>query len=91
LFDYFVAMGVIPCQIAGTGESGGIMGGGPIGGGGTFVDSPVTVRLQRGISGVRVVESLAVAQFDSNDQTTYESFYWPEIPAGVVTEALSAL
>jgi hypothetical protein len=29
----------------------------------------------------------AFARFDTNDQTTFETFYWPEIPADVVTQA----
>jgi hypothetical protein len=38
---------------------------------------------------VPVVDSIAFAQFDVDDQTTSEGFYWPEIPADVVTAALS--
>jgi hypothetical protein len=71
--EYFVSMGVAPCQI-GTPE---IFGGsnGRIAG---FV---------RVIDGIPVGESLANAKFDSQDQTTSENFYWPTIPADVVTTA----
>jgi hypothetical protein len=91
VIEYFESMGVEPCQIAGVGEAGGQYGIIPAtGDGGTFVAVlPVTVELERGVSGVRVVESLAAAEFDSNDQTTHETFYWPEIPADIVTEALA--
>jgi hypothetical protein len=36
-----------------------------------------------------VVESLAVARFDIDNQTTYEAFYWPEIPGDVVSTAIA--
>ncbi len=45
--------------------------------------------LARAIAGVPIVESLAVARFNSSDQTTQESFYWPEIPADVVSAAIA--
>jgi hypothetical protein len=86
---YWVSMGVASCQIAGTGidSSGG--GGGPTDGGpATFTAGPSRVILSRGIDSVPVVESLAVARFDVNDQTTQEAFYWPEIPADVVSAAV---
>ena len=87
--DYWVSMGVASCQIAGTGIDGSVSGGSSSGGGSTMTVGPSDVTLSRGISGVRVVESLAVASFDVDDQTTYESFYWPEIPADVVIAAVA--
>ena len=87
--DYWVSMGVASCQIMGAGIDGSVSGGSSSGGGSTMTAGPSDVTLSRGISGVRVVESLAVASFDVDDQTTYESFYWPEIPADVVTAAVA--
>lgn len=87
---YWVSMGVVSCQIASTGaDSSGGGGGSTDGGPTTFTAGPTDVTLARGIAGVPVVESLAVARFDENDQTTYESFYWPEIPADVVSAAVA--
>ncbi len=87
---YWVSIGVASCQIVASGIDGGGSGGGPIDGGPTtFTPGPSIVTLGRGIDGVPVVESLAVARFDVNDQTTYESFYWPEIPATVVSAAIA--
>jgi hypothetical protein len=85
---YFVSMGLDPCQIASTGIDGSGGGGGSADGGIVEIAmSHQTVVLARGIGGIRVVESLAWAQFDNADQSTAESFYWPEIPAAVVTTA----
>jgi hypothetical protein len=86
--QYFVTMGVSTCQIAGTSENASGGGGGATDGSSAFMTvGPTSVVLSRGIDGIPVVESRAIAQFDVNDQTTYESFYWPEIPADVVTAA----
>jgi hypothetical protein len=87
---YWVSMGVASCQIVASGVDGSVGGGGPTDGAPTTVTSgPSSVTLARGIDGVPVVESLAVASFDVDDQTTYESFYWPEIPANVVSAAIA--
>ena len=43
--------------------------------------------LVRSVDGVTVSESAAYARFNSQDQTTSEAFYWPTIPADVVTTA----
>jgi hypothetical protein len=86
--QYFVTMGVLTCQIASTSEDAAGGGGGATDGSSTVMTvSPTTVVLSRGVDGIPVVESRAIAQFDVNDQTTEESFYWPEIPADVVTAA----
>jgi hypothetical protein len=87
--EYWVSMGVASCQITNTGINGSGGGGGSIDGGSTFTAGPSTVTLARGIDGIPVVESLAVARFDVNDQTTSEAFYWPEIPADVVRAAVA--
>jgi len=70
---YFVTFGVRSCQI-----------------GDAQVDSGSdgrTVLLVRSVDGINVGESLAYARFDSQDQSTSEAFYWPTIPADVVTSA----
>jgi hypothetical protein len=87
--DYWVSMGVASCQITDTGINGSGGGGGSIEGGVTFTAGPSTVTLARGIDGIPVVDSLAAARFDVNDQTTFEAFYWPEIPANVMSAAVA--
>jgi hypothetical protein len=88
--DYFVSMGVETCQIAGTDAAYSAGGGGSTDGGSiVLVAGPTTVGLLRAVDGISVAESRALAQFDVDDQTTYESFYWPEIPADVVSAALA--
>lgn len=87
--DYWVSMGVATCQIANANIDGSGSGGGSIDGGFTLVAGPSTVVLSRGVGGVPVAESLAVARFDVNDQTTDEAFYWPAIPAAVVSSAVT--
>jgi hypothetical protein len=82
---YYGAMGVASCQISGPSNTYGA--GGSSSGGGTTTTT--NAGLQRGIDGVPVSESLAVARFDVDDQTTYEVFYWPVIRADVVTAALA--
>jgi len=86
---YWVSMGVASCEISGTGIDTSVSGGGSIDGGSFQNVSQNIVTLQRGVQGVRVVESLAVARFDVDDQTTVENFYWPEIPADVVSTAIA--
>lgn len=83
---YWVSMGVASCQISGTGSDGSVSGSS---GGGSPMAGPTNVTLSRSIGGVPVVESLAVARFDSDNQTTYEAFYWPSIPADVVSTAIA--
>jgi len=70
---YFATFGVSSCQI-----------------GDAQVDSGSdgrTVLLARSVDGITVAESLAYARFDNQDQSTSEGFYWPTIPADVVTSA----
>jgi hypothetical protein len=87
---YWEAMGVAACQIEAAGTDGSAGVGSSVDGGGfTVTAGPVSVTLGRGYKGIAVVESLAVAQFDANDQTTFESFYWPAIPSAVVNAAVS--
>ncbi len=87
---YFGTMGLAMCQVAtssslqsvgaaGTGTSGAVV----VAVGGT------TVTLARAVSGIPVVESLADARFDSEDQTTSEALYWPTIPSDVVSTAIT--
>jgi hypothetical protein len=85
---YFVSMGVATCQISGTDGTYSAGGGGSTNGGSTFtVTAQSTVGLVRSIDGVPVANSIAYARFDTDDQTTSEAFYWPTIPADVVTAA----
>jgi hypothetical protein len=70
---YFESFGVSPCQVGGSQVNGGSGG--------------RTILLWRSIDGMSVSESLAFARFDDQDQSTSEGFYWPEIPADVVTTA----
>jgi hypothetical protein len=77
--DYWVSMGVQRCQIGEVSDSYGAGDGTPA----------ATPRIARAIDGIAVVESLAVAHFDIDDQTTEESLYWPEIPADVVSAAVA--
>jgi hypothetical protein len=86
--SYFESMGLASCQIANTTIFGSAGGGGAVNGGTVAVlQSQSTVLLARGIANIPVVESLANARFDSANQTTAETFYWPEIPADVVAAA----
>jgi hypothetical protein len=88
--QYWEAMGVPACEVLRTDlTSGGSSSGSTSGGPTTFIPSPDTIGLVRGIRGIVVAESLAFAQFDADDQTTSEGFYWPEIPADVVSAALA--
>jgi hypothetical protein len=70
---YFATFGVSSCQIGGAQVNSGSGG--------------RTIALTRSVDGINVVESLANARFDSQDQSTSEGFYWPTIPADVVTGA----
>jgi hypothetical protein len=93
--SYYEGMGVPPCEIAGTSETSSAGGGGSTAGvgsadgGGTYTVTAgqSSVGLNRAIDGVPVVESMAWATFDVNGETTSEAFYWPEIPADVVSAA----
>jgi hypothetical protein len=72
--DYYVAMGASTCQVSMSqilADSGGGR----------------TVALPRGVDGIPVSESIAVARFNGDDQSTSESFYWPEIGADIVDGA----
>jgi len=70
---YFASFGVSACQVGDAQVNGGSNG--------------RTVELARSVDGVSVVESLAYARFDNQDQSTSEGFYWPTIPADVVSNA----
>ncbi|HZU85565.1 MAG TPA: hypothetical protein VE987_21695 [Polyangiaceae bacterium] len=86
---YFESMGVAACQIATPGVLSSASGGGSVDGGSFVVAGPTSVVLSRAVDGIPVVESLAGARFDTDDQTTEEDFYWPEVPASVVVDARS--
>jgi hypothetical protein len=71
--DYFVAMGVAPCQATVMHIRAG--------------SSATIAGLVRTVDGIPVGQSNAWARFVVTDQTTAEGFYWPSIPADVVTAA----
>jgi hypothetical protein len=88
--SYYVSMGVESCQIAGidaTYSAGG--GGSTDGGSAVVVEGQTIVGLARAVDGIPVEESTALAQFDVQGQTTDEAFYWPELPADVVSAAIA--
>jgi len=91
--EYFVSMGVDPCQILDDGVTGsgsaGCSGGATDGASCQPLTGSSMIDLARGVDGIRVVESRAYARFNVNDQTTSESLYWPAISAEVVTSARS--
>ena len=70
---YFSSFGVSACQVAGAQVDGGSGG--------------RTIALLRSVDGIIVGESSAYARFDDQDQSTSEGFYWPAIPADVITNA----
>jgi hypothetical protein len=70
---YFLSMGVAPCQSTNTQALGGSSG--------------IAISLNRAVAGVPVIGSVAYAQFNEHDLTTTEGFYWPTVPASVVTAA----
>jgi len=70
---YFATFGVSACQVGGAAVDGGSGG--------------RTIALARSVDGINVAESLAYARLDNQDQSTSEGFYWPTIPADVVTSA----
>jgi len=70
---YFASFGVASCQVAGAQVDGGSGG--------------RTIALLRSVDGIVVGESNAYARFDNQDQSTSDGFYWPTIPADVVTNA----
>jgi len=82
---YFKAMGVPDCQVQDVGISSGSSG--PIVG--AFVATILDAALVRGIDGIVIGESQAWADFTVDDQTTYEGFFWPAIPASVVSGAIA--
>jgi hypothetical protein len=73
--SYFASFGVASCQAPNAQVLGGTDG--------------QTISLVRSVDGISIGESLAYARFNSQDQSTSESFYWPTIPANVVTNARS--
>ncbi len=90
VLDYYEAMGVASCQVATSrivswsgGGAGSTMGDG----GATVISGAVTLGVMRGVAGIPVVESMAQADFDVDDQTTFETFYWPEIATDVAMAA----
>jgi hypothetical protein len=88
--DYFVSMGVDPCQIASDGVTG--FGSGVCSADGSSCQPSAgssMIDFARGVDGIRVVESRGYARFNVNDQTTSESLYWPTISADTVTSARS--
>jgi hypothetical protein len=70
---YFASFGVSACQVGDPSVLGGSGG--------------RSISLVRTVDGIIIGESLAYARFDSQDQSTSEGFYWPTIPADVVTSA----
>jgi hypothetical protein len=82
---YFKAMGVPDCQVQDVGISSGSSG--PVVG--AFVATILDAALVRGIDGIVIAESQAWADFTVDDQTTYEGFFWPAIPASVVSGAIA--
>lgn len=85
--DYLATMGVDPCQIQSVVMLGGGSGGGPTGSPGTMTSTFSTASANRAIDSIMVAQSLANAEFKAGDVTVMESFYWPTIPADVVTKA----
>jgi len=70
---YFAGFGVSSCQVATANVHSGSGG--------------QTIALVRSVDGINVVESLAYARFDNQDQSTSEGLYWPAIPADAVAYA----
>lgn len=70
---YFESFGVSACQVGDAQALGGSGG--------------LTIDLVRSVDGVVVGESTAYARFNNQDQSTSEGFYWPTIPADVMTSA----
>jgi hypothetical protein len=71
--SYFAEMGVDPCQVTASIDGG---------------STGKSVQLFRFVDGIRVVDSSGSARLDSEDRSTSESLYWPEISANVVSAAL---
>ncbi|MGD0680148.1 MAG: hypothetical protein ABSC94_32600 [Polyangiaceae bacterium] len=89
VIEYFGTMGLAGCQIASSSVFQ-MVGGSESADGGVGAltqEGGNTIVLARSISGIAVVESLASARFDSANQTTSESLYWPTVPADVVASA----
>ncbi len=72
---YFATMGVDVCQVGSAAPSTSVQG--------------VTISLSRVAGDVPVWESTAYARFDSNDQTTDEGLYWPEVPSATILAAMN--
>jgi hypothetical protein len=70
---YFASFGVSACQVGSASVLGGSGG--------------RSISLVRTVDGITVGESVAYARLDDQDQSTSEGFYWPTIPADVVTSA----
>lgn len=86
VLEYFGAMGMAACQA--TPQilaSGG--GGGAVGQPSTTVFYGRTVAFNRVAAGIPVVESIAHAKMNDQDQTTEEGFFWPTLPASAIDEA----
>jgi hypothetical protein len=89
--DYFLSMGVAPCQIANTAvlaSGGAVCSTGPDASC-EMTTAQRTIALARGVDGIPVSESNAYARFNVNDQSTSEGFYWPTVPAVTVATARS--
>jgi len=69
---YLESFGIDDCQVGNAGVDGG---------------AAPTVGLARAVDGIPVGESIAFASIDDADQSTSEGFYWPTVPADVVTAA----
>jgi hypothetical protein len=70
---YFVTFNIDACQMPTASALGGSGG--------------RTIELPRSVDGISVAESRAFARFESENQTTDESLYWPTVSAEVVTAA----
>ncbi len=89
--DYFISMGVEPCQIANATV---LAGGSVVCSTGPDASCEMTaaqrtIALARGVDGIPVSESHAYARFNVNDQSTTEGLYWPTVPAATVSAARS--
>jgi len=76
--DYWIAMGVAPCQILRAQVNAGV---------GSDGTHQRTILLERGLDQIPIAESRAFARFDNADQSTSEGFLFPSIPPEVVAAA----
>jgi len=87
--QYFVGMGAPECQILRTlvtasGSASGSTDGGITQGG----SSQRTIHLARGLDGaIPIVDSLAWARMNNQNQTDAETFFWPMLPAATIAAA----